>query len=495
MTWHGQMTSHKVLKDAPDGATAGVRNLTGQAVGVVHATREERAASGKAVRQRVPRSSHGEWRPDPGRPDSVELLEEQAATRVQELVPLRYGRMLRSPFTFFRGAAYLMAADLAGTPRTGLTVQLCGDAHLSNFGSFAAPDRRLLFGLNDFDETLPGPFEWDLKRLVTSFAVAGRDRGFDAGTRDSITLAVTKAYRLRMHKMAQMRRLDLWYTRLDVDDVRERLVSSLKPDEVKRFERTVAKARAKNSVKAFDKLAEVVDGQPRLQGDPPMIVPLDQLFPVEEHHRVAKALRGMLHSYRRSLHSDQRHLLEGFRFVEGARKVVGVGSVGTRAWVVLMVGNDADDPLFLQVKEAQSSVLEPFLGKDKHANHGQRVVEGQRLMQSASDILLGWIRADGLDGVPRDYYVRQLWDGKGSADVEAMKPSAMRVYADLCGWSLARAHARSGDAVAIAGYLGSSDRFDRALSAFAHAYADQNELDYAALEHAAETGRIETEPG
>ena len=268
MPWHGQMTSHKVPREASDGAAAGVRSRTGQAVGVAPATREERAAAGKAVRQRVPRSSHGEWRPDPGRPDPVELLEEQAATRVQELVPLRYGRMLRSPFTFYRGAAYLMASDLAGTPRTGLTVQLCGDAHLSNFGSFAAPDRRLLFGLNDFDETLPGPFEWDLKRLVASFAVAGRDRGFDTGKRESINRAVASGYRLAMLEMAEMRRLDLWYLRLEVDQVAERVRTTMKPDVVKRFERNVAKARAKDSAKAFAKLVEIVDGQPRIRGGP-----------------------------------------------------------------------------------------------------------------------------------------------------------------------------------------------------------------------------------
>ena len=495
MPWHGQMTSHKAQEGAPDGAAGGVRRMTGQAVGVVHLTREERAASGRAVRQRVPRSSHDEWEPDPGRPDPVELLEEQAANRVQELVPLRYGRMLRSPFTFYRGAAYLMASDLAGTPRTGLTVQLCGDAHLSNFGSFAAPDRRLLFGLNDFDETLPGPFEWDLKRLVASFAVAGRDRGFDPGKREAINRAVASGYRLAMLEMAEMRRLDLWYLRLEVDQVAERIRTTMKPDVVKRFERNVAKARAKDSAKAFAKLVEMVDGQPRFVGDPPLIVPMDQLLPDVEYHRVWEVVRGMMRSYRRSLQGDHRHLTEGYHFVEAARKVVGVGSVGTRAWVVLMTGNGADDPLFLQLKEAQSSVLEPFLGKGKYSSHGQRVVEGQRLMQSASDILLGWIRADGLDGVPRDYYVRQLWDGKGSALIEEMKPAAMRGYADLCGWTLARAHARSGDPAAIAGYLGNSDRFDQALASFAEKYADQNELDYAALKHAAETGRIETESG
>ena len=425
----------------------------------------------------------------------MELLEEQAANRVQELVPLRYGRMLRTPFTFFRGAAYLMAADLAGTPRTGLTVQLCGDAHLSNFGSFRAPDRRLLFGLNDFDETLPGPFDWDLKRLVASFAVAGRDRGFDTGQRESVNRAVASGYRLAMLEMAQMKRLDLWYLRLEVDEVAERVRATMKPDVVKRFERNLAKARAKDSAKAFAKLVEVVDGQPRFVGDPPLIVPLGQLLPDMEHQRLWEVLRTMMRSYRRSLQDNSRHLIGGFHFVEAARKVVGVGSVGTRAWVILMTANGVDDPLFLQLKEAQSSVLEPFLGKSKHASHGQRVVEGQRLMQAASDILLGWTRADGPDGISRDYYVRQLWDGKGSALIEDMKPAVMRGYADLCGWTLARAHARSGDPAAIAGYLGTSDRFDQALASFAEKYADQNELDYAALKHAAETGRIETEYG
>ncbi len=423
------------------------------------------------------------------------LLEEQADSRVQELVPLRYGRMLVSPFTFYRGAAYLMASDLAGSPRTRLTAQLCGDAHLSNFGTFAAPDRRLVFGLNDFDETLPGPFEWDLKRLVASFAVAGRDRGFSAGTRKSINLAVTRAYRQAIREMAKMRNLDVWYARLDIDDVRERLSSSMKPGVVKRFDRNVAKARAKDSMKAFGKLIEVVDGQPRFVGDPPLIVPLGELLGDAEHDQARDSLRGVLQSYRRSLPGDHRHLIEGFEFVEAARKVVGVGSVGTRAWVVLMVGNGSEDPLFLQAKEAEASVLEPFLGKSRYANHGQRVVEGQRLMQSTSDILLGWTKAEGLDGISRDYYVRQLWDGKGSAVIDAMKPKVMEGYAGLCGWTLARAHARSGDAGGIAGYVGSGDTFDRALATFAEAYADQNERDYAALKKAATKGRIKIESG
>jgi len=424
----------------------------------------------------------------------VALLQEQARTRVPDLVPLRYARMLVSPFTFFRGAAYLMAADLAGAPRTGLTVQLCGDAHLSNFGTYLAPDRRLVFSLNDFDETLPGPFEWDVKRLAASFAVAGRDRGFEDEQRASINLAVAESYRSAMRDLAGMRRLDVWYSRLDVEDLAAVVEQQMKPAAVKRFHKNVAKARAKDSLKAFDKLVEVVDGRPRLIGDPPLIVPLEQLLPDLEYRETEEALQQLLRSYRRSLQGDHRHLLEGFHFAGAARKVVGVGSVGTRAWVILMLGNDERDPLFLQGKEAEASVLEPFLGKSRYANHGQRVVEGQRLMQSASDILLGWIRTPGLDGITRDFYIRQLWDGKGSAVVETMKPRALAAYARLCGWTLARAHARSGDAVAIAGYLGNGDSFDRAIAVFAEEYADQNERDYAALKQAVDSGSVEAAP-
>jgi uncharacterized protein (DUF2252 family) len=413
---------------------------------------------------------------------------------VQELVPIRYGRMLASPFTFYRGAAYLMAADLAATPRTSLWVQLCGDAHLSNFGVFAAPDRRLVFSLNDFDETLPGPFEWDVKRLVTSFAVAGRDRGFTSTERTAVELAVTREYRQAMQELAQMKKLDTWYSRLDVDAIRGLLEGGVKARDVKRFEKNVAKAQAKDSMKAFDKLVRVDDGgRPRLVSDPPLIVRLEELLPELERHQVEDTLRDVLRSYRRSLQGDHRHLLKGFHYADAARKVVGVGSVGTRAWILLMFGNGGDDPLFLQAKEAQASVLEGFLGKSRYANHGQRVVEGQRLMQSASDILLGWIRVNGMDGVSRDFYVRQLWDGKGSAVVEAMDPPALTAYGRLCGWTLARAHARSGDAAAIASYLGTGDRFDRAIATFAELYADQNERDHAALQHAVDSGRLSAE--
>lgn len=453
-------------------------------------TLAERASVGQASRAKVPRSVLGEWQPAPGRADPVGLLEEQASSRVQELVPLRYGRMLASPFTFFRGAAYLMAADLANEPRTGLRVQLCGDAHLSNFGTFAAPDRRLVFSLNDFDESLPGPFEWDVKRMVASFAVAGRDREFGDAERRAVNIAAVSSYREAMQDLARMRKLDVWYARLDVDELEAVLRSQLKAKHLKRFRKSVAKAQSKDSMRAFSKLVEIVDGRPRLINDPPTIVRVQDLMPDKDGHEIEDTLHAILRSYRRTLRGDYRRLLEGFRFTDAARKVVGVGSVGTRAWIVLLVGNDDQDPLFLQAKEAQASVLEPFLGKSVYTSHGQRVVEGQRLMQSASDVMLGWVKAKGFDGVERDFIVRQLWDGKGSAMVEAMDPTAMTGYARLCGWTLARAHARSGDPVAIASYLGSGDRFERAISRFAEAYADQNERDYAALRRAVDDGRV-----
>ena len=489
----GVVTTDRSIMPSTGVPVAEDERASGQAGQVEHLTMAERAARGKAARKLAPLPVHGEWQPSSVRPDPVSLLEEQGASRVPELVPIRYGRMLVSPFTFYRGAAYLMASDLANAPQTGLSVQLCGDAHLSNFGVFAAPDRRLVFSVNDFDETLPGPFEWDVKRLVASFAVAGRDRGFDTKQRKSINMATARSYREAMLDLAQTKKLDVWYSRLDIDEINTQLMANLKPGAKKRFEKNVAKARSKDSIKAFDKLVQVVDGRPQLVGDPPLIVPIEDLLPDLQYHQVDEAIHTLLRSYRRTLAGDHRHLLEGFRYVHAARKVVGVGSVGTRAWIVLMLGNDDSDPLFLQAKEAQASVLEPFLGKSRYANHGQRVVEGQRLMQSASDIMLGWIRTDGIDGVTRDFYIRQLWDGKGSAVVEAMKPSTMSAYAGLCGWTLARAHARSGDAAAIAGYLGSGDGFDRAMARFAETYADQNERDYAALKLAVDSGKLAAE--
>jgi uncharacterized protein (DUF2252 family) len=462
---------------------------------VVHRTAAERAAIGKAARVLAPRSGHGEWEPAADRRDPVDLLEEQAATRVPELVPIRYGRMLVSPFTFFRGAAYPMAADLAGEARTGLEVQLCGDAHLSNFGAFAAPDRHLIFGINDFDETLPGPFEWDVKRLAASFAVAGRDRGFDDKQREQVLRTLMRSYRQGMRDFALMSNFDLWYSRIDIDDIAALAAQAGRRKMRTQFERNVAKARSKDSLKALAKLTTLVDGEPRIASDPPLIVPIEDLASGYDQAGIEAFVHGAIRAYRRTLSPDRRRLLERFRYAHAARKVVGVGSVGTRAWIVLMLGRDNSDPLFLQLKEAQASVLEPFLGASTFAQHGQRVVEGQRLTQAASDIMLGWIRLDLPENGSRHFYVRQLWDGKGSALVETMDPTVMGMYADICGRSLAKAHARSGDAIAIASYLGSGDSFDRALTTFAETYADQNERDYAALERAVASERIMAESG
>jgi uncharacterized protein (DUF2252 family) len=462
---------------------------------VPHLTASERAAQGRAARAEVPRSSHAGFEAPAHRRDPVELLEEQARTRVPELVPIRYGRMLVSPFTFFRGGAYLMAADLAGAPRTGLHVQLCGDAHLSNFGAYAAPDRRLVFSVNDFDETLPGPFEWDVKRLVASFAVAGRDRRFAAAERERINTTVARAYRVTMRELAAERNLDLWYARIDVDEVTRQFTAQATGKQRKRLEGNLAKTRAKDSLKAFSKLTAMVDGEPRIVSDPPLLVPIEELADTAEAQVLQDFVHAVIHSYRSTLPADRRRLLERYRYAHAARKVVGVGSVGTRAWIALMLGRDETDPLFLQLKEAEASVLEPFLGRSEFANHGERVVEGQRLMQSASDLMLGWVRVQRPDGPVRDFYVRQLWDAKGSAIVDALEPSALMSYAKLCGWTLAKAHARSGDAIAIASYLGSGDAFDRALASFAERYADQNERDYEAVRQAVESGRIVAETG
>ncbi len=462
---------------------------------VEHFTPAERAARGKATRAEVARSSHGTWEPAPTRADPIDILEEQAKSRVEDLLPIRYGRMLVSPFTFYRGAAAIMAADLADGPRTGLYTQLCGDAHLMNFGTYAAPDRRMVFGINDFDESLPGPFEWDVKRLAASFAIAGRDRGFSAKVRAPINLDVVRGYREAMQGFAGMRNLDLWYARLDIEKLIAGFQSKMAPAEVERMERNLEKARTKDSLKAFAKLTRMVDGEARIVADPPLIVPILDLFQGREQDEVVGSIQNLIRAYRRSLAGDRRKLLERFRFVDMARKVVGVGSVGTRAWIILMLGRDNDDPLFLQAKEAQPSVLEPYLGKSAFTNHGQRVVEGQRLMQAESDILLGWMRTVGIDGVLRDFYFRQLWDAKGAALVELMEPQLLAAYARLCGWTLAKAHARSGDPIAIASYLGSTDSFDRAIASFAELYADQNERDYAALVAAEASGRVTAQKG
>lgn len=457
---------------------------------VVHLTPEERAARGKAARAEAPRSSHGGWDPPSGRADPVGLLEEQAKSRVQDLVPLRYGRMLASPFAFYRGAAYLMASDLASTPRSGLIVQVCGDAHVSNFGLFGSPERELLFDINDFDETAHGPWEWDVKRLAASLAIAGRNNGFADKERAEVVRDAVGAYRSAMRQFAGMRNLEVWYAHARVQQGLPGLQAMLDKKNLKAAERVVTKARTKDSLEAFAKLTHVVDGELRIISEPPLIVPVEELLPPDDAAKFLETIHDLIRSYRRTLQGDRKHLLEDFRFVHLARKVVGVGSVGTRAWIVLMLGRDGQDPLFLQAKEAQASVLEPFVGKSRYANHGQRVVEGQRLMQASSDIFLGWNRLAGFDGVVRDFYIRQLRDWKGSWAPEAMVPQVMNVYGQMCGWTLARAHARSGDRVAISSYVGNSDAFDRAIASFSEAYADQNERDYDALKAAVKADRI-----
>ncbi len=463
---------------------------------VAHLTPEERVARGKAARNEVPRSSHGRWEPAANRPDPVGLLEEQAASRVPELVPIRYGRMLVSPFTFYRGAALIMAADLAATPNSGLRVQVCGDAHLSNFGVFASPERQAMFDINDFDETLPGPWEWDVKRLAASFEIAGRDRGFTPAERRGIVLAMAEEYRTRMKQAAEMGNLDIWYAHIEVEALFEQLQAAATKKEQAKARANLAKARTKDSMQAFAKLTQQVDGESRIIADAPLIVPIEDLLPAgRERDEIEGEVRGIIRGYRRTLETDRRHLLENFNYAHMARKVVGVGSVGTRAWILLMLGRDDQDPLFLQAKEAQESVLERFVGKSQYANSGQRVVAGQRLMQAASDIFLGWHRLTGLDGQVRDFYMRQLRDWKGSADVDTMGVSVMTFYARVCAATLARAHARSGDRIAIASYLGNGDVFDRAIADFSSAYADQNERDYQALVQAVDSGRVVAQTG
>ncbi|MFF2243362.1 DUF2252 domain-containing protein [Arthrobacter sp. NPDC058130] len=470
-----------------------------------HRSVEERVAEGKAHRKKTPLSSHTGWIPAPGRPDPVALLEEQNLTREQDLVPVRHGRMLVSPFTFYRGAAKIMAADLKDTPRAGLIVQLCGDAHLSNFGVFASPERNLLFDLNDFDETLPGPFEYDVKRMAASFTIAARNNGFTKDETRDATLTAVRAYREAMAQFAQMRTLDIWYARL----AEEQFVAAIdiaagtqkgkaRKKAARRMAKTarqnVAKAHTRDSLQALSKLAERVDGKYRIVSQPPIVIPVREMGNMYgmSGDEVQNAVREQLRSYLATLPDDRRHLLEQFEVIDVARKVVGVGSVGTRAAIALLQGRDQQDPLFLQVKEATTSVLEDHLPKSKFEQPGERVVQGQRMMQAASDIFLGWTK-----GVQDNRYLywRQLRDMKGSAIVEAMQPPAMNFYAGTCGWTLARAHARSGDSVAIAAYLGKSDKFDRSITDFSGRYADQNDKDYQAFADAVGTGRLTATEG
>jgi uncharacterized protein (DUF2252 family) len=467
-----------------------------QAAARPHLSVAERIARGKAARAEVPRSAHAVFDPGPARPDPVDLLERQAGARVQELVPIRYGRMLVSPFTFYRGAAMVMASDLAPSPRSGLTVQCCGDAHVSNFGVFASPERRLIFDVNDFDETLPGPWEWDVKRLAASMLIAARDNGFGAKDGDRVVLDTVRRYRTAMSEFAGMKNLAVWYSRLDIERAIQELQGHFNAKQVRRTRKQVAKARTRDSMTAFSKLTHAVNGSVRIVDQSPLIVPIDQLAPDGEGQEMFEALRQLIRNYRATLEFDRRILLEEFELTDFARKVVGVGSVGTRAWIALLLGRNGQDPLFLQMKEAEASVLEGFLSNSEFQNHGERVVTGQRLMQAQSDIFLGWVHVDaGLDGKPRDFYGRQLKDWKGSGEIDVMNPKAMATYGTLCGWTLARAHARSGDRIAIAAYLGNGDSFDRAMVEFSRAYAEQNQRDYDALRGAVKSGRIAAETG
>ena len=455
---------------------------------VAHLSVAERVARGKAARKEVPRAGHALFEPLSTRADPVELLERQAKTRVPELVPIRYGRMLVSPFAFYRGAAMIMAHDLAATPRSGLTVQCCGDAHLSNFGVFASPERALVFDVNDFDETLPGPWEWDVKRLAVSMLIAARDNGFDAKELDRIVLDTVGRYRTAMAQFAGMKQLEVWYARLDVDSALQEYASQFKPKLVKRTEKGLAKARTKDSMTAFSKLTHVVDGKVRIVDESPLIVPIDQLAAGRELDEVVEGLHQLLRDYRQTLEFDRRVLLEQFDLTDLAHKVVGVGSVGTSCWVLLLMAGGAE-PLILQVKEARASVLEAYAGKSVCANHGERVVNGHRLMQPASDIFLGWtVGARG-----RHFYIRQLRDVKIKFAVETFGTSEMTHFAQWCGWSLALSHARSGDPAVISGYLGKSDAFDVAIAVFSVAYADQNEKDHAAVQRAIRDGQIEAD--
>ena len=465
--------------------------------GLDRLTPAERAARGKEARAEVPRESHAVFDPGPGRADPIGLLEEQAKTRVPELVPIRRGRMMVSPFTFYRGAALPMASDLSRTPVSGLAVQACGDAHLSNFGIFGSAERLLVFDVNDFDETTPGPWEWDVKRLAASMEVAARGNGFGGKDRREIVTATVAGYRQAMRGFAKMTDLDVWYAHADLDQLRAEFNSQLEKRQRKMVDKGMAKARTRDSMQEVAKLTHLVDGRPQIIADPPLIVPVADLLPKDTDQAAFEAqIKDLLAGYRRTLETDRRYLLEQYEFADMARKVVGVGSVGTRCWIVLMLGRDESDPLFLQVKEAEASVLSRFVGASTYPNMGQRVVAGQRLMQASSDIFLGWQRAEaGLDGKQRDFYVRQLRDWKYSIAIEALIPRGMRIYGQLCGWSLARAHARSGDRIAIAAYLGGSDAFDTAIAQFASAYADQNERDHQALVDAVASGRLTAEQG
>jgi uncharacterized protein (DUF2252 family) len=489
----GRMRNHllRVMSSSRRGAKIGGMSTSAPSQG------KSNSDPGKQARKVVPRSSQAVWKPATDRVGPLEILAAQDKTRVPELVPVRYGRMLASAFTFYRGAAGIMAADLAASPDSGLRVQLCGDAHLSNFGVFQAPDRRLVFDINDFDETLPGPFEWDVKRLAASLVIGARDRGFKTPEGEAAVLAAVGAYRTAMAEFAAMGDLDVWYARLDIDEAAAQWQRDAKKADRRRLEKNLDKARNKGSLRALAKLTETVDGHLRIADRPPLLVPIDKLAEREgrDPAEIAKLIGGLLDEYRSTLDDQAAVLAARYHYVDAAHKVVGVGSVGTRAWIALLLGRGEQDPLFLQMKEAGPSVLEPFAGSSKFRNHGHRVVAGQRLTQAAGDILLGWLSVEGLDGKKRDFYVRQLWDGKGSAEIETMSAATMATYAGLCGWSLARAHARTGDREAIAAYLGHGDKFDHAIAEFSEAYADQNVADYEVVAGARDAGTLNVESG
>ncbi len=452
-------------------------------------TPAERAARGKDARTRAPRGAHAEYEPASDRTDPIEVIERQSRTRLPELVPIRYQRMMESPFRFYRGAAAIMAADLARTPTSGIDVQLCGDAHLLNFRLLASPERRLMFDINDFDETLPGPWEWDVKRLATSLVTAGRGNDFNAGERRRVVTDMVGAYRLWMARFAAMTNLDVWYSHADADELARQFADLLGRRGARRLSRATTRARSRDHLRAFNKLTRVVDGERRFVSDPPLLVPVSELVAGTEHALLIGELASIVDRYAATLSTDRRSLLAQYRLVDFARKVVGVGSVGTRCWVALLLGRDGDDPLLLQVKEAGTSVLADHLPGSEYDNQGERVVAGQRLMQATSDIFLGWQRVDALDG-KRDFYIRQLQDWKGVAVAEDMLPEGLALFGRACAGTLARAHARSGDRIAIAAYLGTGEGFDRAIARFAEAYADQNEADHGALVEAVRTGRV-----
>lgn len=449
----------------------------------------ERAERGRGARARVPFADHADWSPPSHRVEPVDLLEEQASSRLAELVPIRYGRMLISPFSYFRGAALPMAADLASTPVSAIDVQLCGDAHMSNFGVFGSPERHLIFDVNDFDETAPGPWEWDVKRLAASLEIAGRENGYSRKARAQVVRNAVRSYRETVRELASVPMMSVWYAHLNVEEILPRFSALLDPKKTPNVWKAITKARAHDSHQAFDKLCFEQDGETKIIHDPPLIVPIEHFIEASDPAVAALALNQIMRAYNDTLEPELRHLLAQHEYAHMARKVVGVGSVGTDVWIALFVSLEDESPLFLQVKEAQPSVLERFTAESTFSNQGERVVRGQRLMQAASDIFLGWLTF-ARDGRERDYYFRQLRDWKGSVDVDGMTPAGMDVWGRMCGWTLARAHARTGDRIAIASYLGKSERFDVAVTEFAASYASQNERDYNALVAAVASGRV-----